>query len=57
MIFFAVFVVVIVIMGAAALFVDKSNFPQRKFRPKIVKGNTTEDRVGAHIVSTETEDR
>ena len=48
------------ILGLIAVLIDRINFPQRRFRPKVVaidrKSPASRDRTGAHIIDLKSDD-
>gem|GEM_PF-4250226 len=53
MFYFIFFAIVIIFFGCAVVLIDRLNFPQKKFKPKLLDKDAPEDYLGAHIIETE----
>lgn len=48
------------VLAVAAIIIDRLNFPQRRFRPKVVEMETkysNRDRTGAHVTTLPTQEQ
>jgi len=53
MILFLIFSIIIAVLGIVAVLIDRINFPQKAFKPKLIEKDMPEDYLGAHVTEIE----